>query len=138
MSSVHAFFVKIQLFEGRDLKTPIFWKNCLKFSEYDFCKPGMYFINIGTPRQARNKLPTIWSFFRFKYTICALSSLLLRIVGRMHCELGLTLEHCYNIVRNTLILNMTKSGFSTFWPSNSGTAKTNIDDMVLFYRDVHI
>ncbi len=31
MSSVHAFFAEIQLFEGRDLKTPIFWKNCLKF-----------------------------------------------------------------------------------------------------------
>ncbi len=26
-------------------------------------KPVMYFINIETPGQARNKLPTIWSFF---------------------------------------------------------------------------
>ncbi len=48
------------------------------------------------------------SFFRLKYTICVQSSLLLRIIGGMCCELGLTSEHCYNIVRNTLILNMTK------------------------------
>ncbi len=33
MSSVHVFFAEIQLFEGRNLKTPIFWENCLKFSD---------------------------------------------------------------------------------------------------------
>ncbi len=31
MSSAHAFFAEIQLFEGRDLKDLIFWKNGLKF-----------------------------------------------------------------------------------------------------------
>ncbi len=34
MRSVHAFFAEMQLFEGRNLKTPIFWKNCLKFSDW--------------------------------------------------------------------------------------------------------
>ncbi len=33
MNSVHAFFAEIQLFEGKDLKNPIFWKNFLKFSD---------------------------------------------------------------------------------------------------------
>ncbi len=61
-------------------------------------------------------------FFRLKNTICTLSSLLLRIIGRMHCELRLTLEHCYNIVRNTLILNMTKPGKRVFRFSDFQTA----------------
>ncbi len=33
-ASVHAFFAEIQLFKGRDLKNPIFQKNCLKFSDW--------------------------------------------------------------------------------------------------------
>ncbi len=60
--------------------------------------------------------------FRLKYTIYALSSLILRIVGRMRCELGLTSEQHYNIVRNTLILNMTKSGKRVFRLSDLQTA----------------
>ncbi len=53
-------------------------------------------------------------FFRLKYTICVLSFLFLRIVGRMRCELGMTSEHCYNVVTRTLILNMTKPGKRVF------------------------
>ncbi len=34
MNSVPAFFAEIQLFEGGDLKNPIFQKNCLKFSNW--------------------------------------------------------------------------------------------------------
>ncbi len=34
MSFVNAFFAEIQLFEGRDLKNPIFQKNCLKFFDW--------------------------------------------------------------------------------------------------------
>ncbi len=50
-------------------------------------------------------------FFRLKYTtMCALLSLPLRIVGRIHCELGLMSEHCYSTIRNTLVLNVTKPG----------------------------
>ncbi len=49
-------------------------------------------------------------FLRLKNTICVLSFLLLHIVGRMRSELGLTSEHCYNIVRNnTHTEYMTKS-----------------------------
>ncbi len=61
-------------------------------------------------------------FFRLKYTICLLSSLLLHIIGRIRCELGLTSEHCYNIIRNTLILNMTKPGKRVFRLSRFQTA----------------
>ncbi len=53
-------------------------------------------------------------FFRLKYTVYVLSSPLLRIVGGMHCELGLMSEYCYNVVGNTLILNMTKPGKRVF------------------------
>ncbi len=60
-------------------------------------------------------------FFRLKYAICVLSSLLLRIVGRMCCELGLMSEHCYNTGRNTLILNMMKLGKRVFHLSDHET-----------------
>ncbi len=72
-------------------------------------KPGRYYQQHGP-------------FFRLKYTICVLSSLLLCLVGRMRCELELTSEHCYNIVRNTLILNMTKTGKRVFCLSDLQTA----------------
>ncbi len=61
-------------------------------------------------------------YFQLKYTICVLSSLLLCIVGRMRCELKLTSEHCYNIVRNTLILNMMKPTKRVFRLSDFQTA----------------
>ncbi len=80
-------------------------------------------------------------FFWLKYTICALSSLLLHIVGRMRCELGLMSEHCYNIVRNTLILNMTKLGKRVFHLSDLQTAvqqKLVSTIWYLFIESTHI
>ncbi len=61
-------------------------------------------------------------FFCLKYTISVLSALLLRIIGRIHSELGLTSEHCCNIVRNTLVLNMTKPRKRVFHLSDFQTA----------------
>ncbi len=60
--------------------------------------------------------------FWLKNTICVLSSLFLRIVGRIRCELGLTSEHSYNMVRNTLVLNKTKPGKWVFCFSDFQTA----------------
>ncbi len=55
--------------------------------------------------------------------ICVLSSLFLLINGRMRCELGLTSEHCYNTVRNTIILkHTTKPGKRVFRLSDLQTA----------------
>ncbi len=79
------------------------------------------------------------SFFRLKYTIYVLSFLLLRIGGGVHCELQLTSEHCYNIVRNVLILNMTKSGKQVFRLSDLQTVvQQKLVSTIPFYRDVHI
>ncbi len=146
MSSVHAFFAEIQLVEGRDLKTAIFQKNCLKFS--DFKKKtekrtkiedqegevGKIFLNttsanllctsstLGLHGKPRINYQQHGPSFRLKNNICVLSSVLLRIVGRMRCEHGLTSECCYNIVRNTLIMNMTKPGKWVFCLSDFHTA----------------
>ncbi len=40
----------------------------------------------------------------------------------MHCELGLVLERCYNIVRNALIVDMTKPRKQVFRLSDLQTA----------------
>ncbi len=121
MSSVHAFFAKIQLFEGRDLlKNLIFPKKLFKVFQLKKKKTekrtkledqegevDKIFLNttsanllctsstLGLRSKPEINCQQYGPFFQLKYIIYVLSSLLLRSVGRMWCELGLT--------RNTVI-----------------------------------
>ncbi len=101
----------------------------------------MYFINIGTPWQARNKLPTIGSFFSIEvHHLCTIIS------TSSHCwenalwariDVGTLLQHSKEH-SHTEYEETRKTSFLPLWLSNSSTAKTSIDNMVPFYRDVHI